>query len=132
MTVDIGEDINWTEQRFGEEHDIQCEGERWMSCVQETHCKGPSKQAASNANLVIPWTKTGQEHSVDGNPEQSKIVCKVVDTIVKFQTNDPSHRPLCATIMGCGGTGKSCAINVTISVTQQLTSCNNTVQASAP
>ena len=37
----------------------------------------------------------------------------MIDTIVKFFKNDKSYVPIRATIMGCGGTGKSYIINNT-------------------
>ncbi len=103
-----------------------------MSYTQGTYYKALSKKAVLSTNLVIPWTKTGQEYSVNGNPEQSKIIHMVVDTIIKFLLNDQSYWPLYAIIMGCVVTGKFYVISKIISIIRQLTSCNNTVQVLVP
>jgi hypothetical protein len=132
MTVDVGEDIDWTEQRFQGDRDIQIQGEDWMQYTRDNFYRTLSKQASSKTDIVVPLKKDGTEYSVDGNSEQQQIVYRVVDTVVKFLTNDPSYRPLRATIMGCGGTGKSYVINTIISMIRKLTSCNNSVQIAAP
>ena len=36
MTVDLGEDIDWTEQRFGGDRDIQMQGEDWMQNMRDS------------------------------------------------------------------------------------------------
>jgi hypothetical protein len=38
-------------------------------------------------------------------------VIAAIDTIVKFLKNDKKYKPLQATVMRCGGTGKSFIIN---------------------
>jgi len=132
MTVDLGEDIDWTEQRFGGDRDIQMQGEDWMQNMRDSFYSTLSRQASSKTNLVIPMRKDGKEYSIDGNRQQKRIVSMVVDTVMKFLTNDPSYKPLRATIMGCGGTGKSYVVNSIISMIRKLTSCNDSVQISAP
>ena len=132
MTVNIGEDIDWTEQRFDGDRDIQMQGEDWMQNTRDSFYSALSRQAASKTNLVIPMRKDGKEYSIEGNRQQKKIVSTVVDTVIKFLTNDPSYKPLRATIMGCGGTGKSYVVNSIISMVRKLTSCNDSVQISAP
>ena len=132
MEVNIGKDVDWTEQRFEEERDIRIQGEDWMQYTRENYYHAMSKQATSTKHLDIPLAKNGRRYSVMGNSEQLQIVDRVVDTVIKFLTNDPTYRPLRATIMGCGGTGKSYVINTIISKIRRLTSCNNSVQISAP
>ena len=132
MEVNIGEDVDWTEQRFEEERDIRIQGEDWMQYTRENYYHAMSKQATSTKHLDIPLAKNGRRYSVMGNSEQLQIVDRVVDTVIKFLTNDPTYQPLRATIMGCGGTGKSYVINTIISKIRKLTSCNNSVQISAP
>ena len=54
------------------------------------------------------------------------------DTIVKFLKNDKKYKPLRATVMGCGGTGKSFIINTIISIVRNMTQMNDTVKVGAP
>jgi hypothetical protein len=82
--------------------------------------------------LVIPTQKDGTPYSVKGSPQQEEIVYTAVDTIIKFLDNDPSYKPMRATVMGCGGTGKSHIINTIIGMVRTLTNSNNTVQIAAP
>ena len=122
MEVNIGEDVDWTEQRFEEERNIRIQGEDWMQYTRENYYHAMSKQATSTKHLDIPLAKNGRRYSVMGNSEQLQIVDRVVDTVIKFLTNDPTYQPLRATIMGCGGTGKSYVINTIISKIRRLTS----------
>ncbi len=54
-----------------------------------------------------------------------------IDTIVKFLKNNKKFKPLRATVMGCGGTGKSFIINTIISV-GNMTQMNDTVKVGTP
>ena len=60
------------------------------------------------------------------------MVLATVDTIVKFLNNDKSYKPLQATVMGCGGTGKSSIINTILTLVRKMTRSNNTVLVGAP
>jgi hypothetical protein len=55
-----------------------------------------------------------------------------IDTIVKFLKNDKKYKPLQATVMGCGGTGKSFISNAIISIVRNMTQMNDTVKVGAP
>ncbi len=55
-----------------------------------------------------------------------------IDTIVKFLKDDKKYKPLQATVMGCGGTGKSFIINTIISIVRNMTQMNNTLKVGAP
>ncbi len=44
-----------------------------------------------------------------------------IDTIVKFLNNDTEYKAVQATVIGCGGTGKSFIINTIISIAQNMT-----------
>ncbi len=46
--------------------------------------------------------------------------------------NDTKYKPLQATVMGCGGTGKSFIINTIISIVWKLTQKNSSIQVGAP
>ena len=64
--------------------------------------------------------------------KQKAILYNAVDTVIKFLNNDPSYKPMKATIMGSAGTGKSFIINTSISMVRRLTGSNDTVQNSVP
>ena len=55
-----------------------------------------------------------------------------IDAVMKFLNNDPDCRPMRATVMGSGGTGKSFIINAIVSMVRKLTCSNDTVQIAAP
>ncbi len=55
-----------------------------------------------------------------------------IDTIVKFLKNNKKYKPLQATVMGCGGTGKSFIINTIISIVRNMTQMNDTIKMGAP
>ena len=133
VTVDIGTDEDWTLLRYDGVRTIDIEGELWVDKVREDHYNAVRDQAASIDNLVIPKQKDGMPYSVDSlSSEQKQIVYGAVDTIVKFLNNDPSYKPMRATVMGSGGTGKSFIVNTIIGMVRTLTSSNDTVQIAAP
>lgn len=132
MTVEIGEDLDWTQMRYEEERDVIIVGEKWMMDTRERYYKAASDQATDEENVIIPKQKNGEDYSVDQSSQQSEIVYRAVETIIKFLNNDPTYRPMRATVMGCGGTGKSFIINTIIAMVRRLTSCNDTVQVAAP
>ena len=132
MVVDIGEKLDWTQMRFNGERDIAIDGEKWMGCTRERYYKIASDQATAEDDIILPRQKNGELYSVDKSEQQREIVYRAVETIVKFLNNDPTYKPMRATIMGCGGTGKSFIINTIISMVRKLTSCNDTVQVAAP
>jgi hypothetical protein len=64
--------------------------------------------AGTDNTLKIPKTKDGKEYSIESMaPEQKHVVLAVIHTIIKFLKNNKANFPIRATIMGCGGTGKS-------------------------
>jgi len=133
MNVDIGQDVDWTTLRYAGERKVRIPGEQWMKHTTKKFYKTAKNRYMFDAEeLIIPKTKQGQEYNVDSSKEQRKIVYSVVDTVIKFLTNDPSYRPFRATIMGCGGTGKSYVINTIITLIRRLTSSNDTIQIAAP
>jgi hypothetical protein len=64
--------------------------------------------------------------------KQNTIVYNAINTIIKFLNNDPTYKPMRATIMGSRGMGKSFIINTIISMVRSLTGSNDTVQIAAP
>ena len=84
-------------------------------------------------NLKLPKTKDGKDYSIASlAPEQKIVVLAVIDTIVKFLKNDNDYVPIRATIMGCGGTGKSYIINTILTIVRQITRSNSTLMVGAP
>ena len=132
MTVDIGTDIDWMVGTFNDPRSTVEDGKEWAFKTRDCNDEAMRKQAFSVSNLVIPRQKDGNAYSVKGSPQQEEIVYTAVDTIIKFLTNDPSYKPMRATVMGCGGTGKSHIINTIIGMVRQLTDSNNTIQIAAP
>ena len=132
MTVDIGTDIDWMVGTFNDPRSRVEDGKEWAFTTRDCNDEAMRKQAFSVSNLVIPRQKDGNTYSVKGSPQQEEIVYTAVDTIIKFLTNDPSYKPMRATVMGCGGTGKSHIINTIIGMVRQLTDSNNTIQIAAP
>jgi hypothetical protein len=62
-------------------------------------------QAQAVDNLVIPTQRNGNEYDVEKMSEEQKvIVYNAVDTVIKFLNNDPTYKPMRATIMGSRGT----------------------------
>ncbi len=49
------------------------------------------------------------------------MVLAAITTIVKFLQNDTRYSPFRATIMGCGGTGKSYIINTILTIIRNMT-----------
>ena len=75
----------------------------------------------------------GDKYKVeDLSAEQYTIAMAVIDTVWKFLTNDPDYKPLRATIMGAGGTGKSHLINTILTSIRELTGCNDSICVGAP
>ncbi len=63
---------------------------------------------------------------------QKKVVLAAIDTIIKFLQNEESYIPFRATVVGCGGTGKSYIINTILTIVRKLTKRNATILVGAP
>ena len=50
------------------------------------------------------------------NEEQLLVILAALETIIKFVNNDPTYKPLHATIQGAGGSGKSFVINTLVAL----------------
>ena len=133
MTVNIGTNFDWTESLFREERDVTIDGTSWVDEIREQNANAVKDQAQAIDNLFIPTQKNGDAYDVEMlSDEQKSIVYDAVDTVMKFLTNDPNYKPMRATIMGSGGTGKSFIINTIISMVRTITCSNDTVQIAAP
>jgi hypothetical protein len=140
--VDIGLDHNWSEPFFkGARAAGTMDGEAYTDWLRTQYYV-----ESSSDNLDIPMKKvpspTGSKTAntfeykdyelEDLTDEQQVIVLAAIDTVIKFLTNDADYRPMRATIVGCGGTGKSYIINTLISVIRRLTKCNDVIKVAAP
>jgi CO dehydrogenase nickel-insertion accessory protein CooC1 len=64
--------------------------------------------------------------------EQQHVVLAAVNTILRFLRNDNKYVPFRATVMGCGGTGKSYIINTILTTVRKMTRSNTTLIIGAP
>lgn len=132
--VNTGEDYDWTSRTYNKPRDIHHHGKDYISYLKETYYSTESATEDKTLNnLSIPTKRDGSKYDLSElSPAQRKIVLASVDTIVKFLNNDTNYKPLRATILGSGGTGKSHIINTIISVVRELTMSNDTIQIAAP
>ncbi len=78
-------------------------------------------------------TKNGSEYSLKYlSKQQPAVVLASIDTIVTFLNDNTEYKPLQATVMGCGGTGKSFIINTIISIVKNMTQLNDSIIVGAP
>ena len=133
MTVDIGTKFDWSETLYKEKRQVSVDGTLWVDKIRSEHASAVKEQADAVDNLVIPTQRNGDEYDAEQmSDEQKAIVYNAVDAVIKFLNNDPSYKPMRATIMGSAGTGKSFIINTIISMVRKLTCSNDTVQIAAP
>jgi len=128
--VDRGIDHDWSISSFAGVRDVMVDGDMYTQQLRDD-C---NQLEITNANnLAIPLMADGSKYSVDIlSDEQKIIVLAVIDTVVKFLTNDDEYEPLRATVVGCGGCGKSLIINTIITIIRELTNCNSSVKVAAP
>jgi hypothetical protein len=60
------------------------------------------------------------------------MVLAVIQTIINFLINNKAYVTIFATIMGCGGTGKSYIINTILTIIKNITGSNATSFIGAP
>jgi len=129
MTVDIGQKKDWSISDFKEDRHTTIDGKEYIEQI--------AKQYYSDIKicktLQIPTQKDGSEYLLkDLSEQQQAVVLALIDTIVKFLNNDTKYKPLRATVMGCGGTGKSFIINTIISIVRTMTQLNDSILVGAP
>ena len=133
MTVDIGTNFDWSESLNKEKRQVSVEGTLWIDKIHSEHESAVKEQAEAVDNLVIPTQRNGDEYDAEQMSDKQKvIVYNAVDTVIKFLNNNPTYKPMRATIMGSTGTGKSFIINTIISMVRKLTGSNDTVQIAVP
>jgi hypothetical protein len=129
MTVDIGQNKDWSISDFKEDRHTTIDGKEYIEQI--------AKQYYSDIKICktldIPTQKDGSEYLLkDLSEQQQAVVLASIDTIVKFLNNGTQYKPLRATVMGCGGTGKSFIINTIISIVRTMTQLNDSILVGAP
>ena len=129
MTADIGLDYDWSQLHFkGIRADNTMEGEHYTDYLKSEYYENTSDDI-----IHRPTKFDGSDYELDDlSDEQRVIVVTAIDTMIKFLNNDPEYVPFRATVLGCGGTGKSHIINTLVSVVRQYTNCNDTIKVAAP
>lgn len=132
MRGDIGLHHDWSIPFFdGERAADTMEGSSYVNYLKTTFYE--KKPDINEDNVVIPHNKNGNPYKItDLNEKQQAVVLSALDAMVKFLTNDPEYVPFRATVVGCGGTGKSHIINTMIAMVRGITKCNDTIQVAAP
>lgn len=126
----IGIDHDWSSRFF-------TDGDRKRTtradCTWTEYLKEQFYGSGVDTKVHLPLKKDGTGYKLDDlNMEQQTIVICALDAIIKFLNNDPEYRPFRATVVGCGGTGKSFIINTLISLVRSYTNCNDSLMVTAP
>ncbi len=114
-TVDIGQQKDWSISDYKEERLTTIDGKEYLNQTAKLYYDSKNS-TDTDITLNIPKTKDGKDYTIESlAPEQKNVVLAVMDTIVKFLRNDKNYVPFRGTtIMGCGGTGKSYIILLTM------------------
>ncbi len=125
--VYLGQDRDWSITNYNEERLTTIDGKEYLNQTAKLYYNC-NNSANTDNTLKIPKTKDGKEYSIKSMAtEQKDVVLAPVNTIVRFLKNDTCYTPFCATIMGCGGTGKSCIINTILAIIRHMTRSNATL-----
>ena len=126
--ADIGIDFDWSKGFYHEKRSLCMDGELYIDYIRHKFYK------ECDPNIIdIPTDKDGSAYALEKlNDEQLVIVLSALETIIKFVNNDPTYKPLRATIQGAGGSGKSFVINTLVALIRQYTQCNDSVLVTAP
>jgi len=131
-TVDIGLNHNWSIPFFKKERKTKVPGETYIQWAKDQAATNAQECSNTDDNLEIP-KKNGEKYKVENLSTQQRVVAlAVIDTVWKFITNADDYKPLRATVMGSGGTGKSYLINTIVTVIREWTACNGSVSVNAP
>lgn len=131
-TGNIGLDHDWSQLFFkGDRDAILLNGDLYTQNLKDAFYNKSEEE--DDRKLFIPRRKNGQDYKLeDLNPKQQAVVLCALEAMIKFVTNDPTYEPFRATIVGCGGTGKSHIINTLTAIVRDLTNCNDSIQIAAP
>jgi len=130
--VDIGKQKDWSISDYNEERLTSIDGKEYLNQTAKLYYDSMNSPD-TESTLKLPKTKDGKDYSIESMaPEQKIVVLAVIDSIVKFLRNDKNYVPIRATVMGCGGTGKSYIINSILTIIRQITRSNATLMVGAP
>jgi hypothetical protein len=105
--VDIGNNEDWSISDYNGRRLTTIDGKEYLNQTAKMYYNS-NDSAGTDNTLKIPKTKDGKQYSIESiAPEQKNVVLAVIHTIIKFLKKDKAYVPICATILGCGGTGKS-------------------------
>ena len=112
VMVDIGQNKDWSISDFTERRNTTIDGKEYVDHIAKEYYNESHDQI-----VEIPTQKDATAYTLDAlSNQQQAVVLALIDTVVKFLNNDTNYKPLRATIIGCGGTGKSFIINTIISI----------------
>ena len=130
--VDIGQQKDWSISDYNEEQLTSIDGKEYLNQTVKLYYDSINSPD-TESTLKLPKTKDGKDYSIESMaPEQKIVVLAVIDSIVKFLRNDKNYVPIRATVMGCGGTGKSYIINTILTIIRQITRSHATLMVGAP
>lgn len=128
VIVDIGQNKDWSICDYTESRNTTVDGKEYVDIIAKEYYNGSNDQT-----IEIPTQKNTNGYTLDAlSNQQQAVVLASIDTVAKFLNNDTNYKPLRATVMGCGGTGKSFIINTIISIIRKLTQRNSSIQVGAP
>ncbi len=114
-----------------EDHQITIEGGVYLDAITGQYYNDKNIHK-SKTRIEIPKQKDGSKYSLKNlSKQQQGVVIASIDTIGKFPKNNKKYKPLQATVMGCGGTGKSFIIYTIISIVRNMTQMNDTIKVGA-
>lgn len=130
--VDLGIHHDWSKTSFeGRRADNLMPPELYTSYLKEQFYGDDAEK--SSGDLIIPTRRDGSRYELDDlNDEQQHVVLCAMEAIIKFVSNDPTYVPLRATVVGCGGTGKSFIVNTLVTLIREFTKSNDSVKVAAP
>ena len=131
-TVDIGLNHNWSIPFFKGERQTTVPGETYIQWAKDKAFANAQNSSNTDDILEIP-KKKGMKYKLENlSTEQRIVALAVIETVWKFVTSADDYKPLRATVMGSGGTGKSYLINTIVTVIREWTGCNGSVSVNAP
>ncbi len=131
ITVDIGKNKDLSITDYEQTRQTTIDEKEYLTQITNMYYNN-NKSIDTAKTLKIPMTKNGEEYSINSlASEQKKVVLDVIDTIIKFLWNQESYIPFHATVVSCGGTGKSNIINTILTIVRKLTKRNTTILVGA-
>jgi hypothetical protein len=120
VMVDIGKNKDWSITDYEQMRQTTIDRKEYLTQITNRYYNN-DKSIGTDKTLKIPMTKNGEEYSINSlASEQKKVVLAAIDTIIKFLQNEESYIPFRATVVGCGGTGKSYIINTILTIVSKI------------